>query len=84
MRNAVDTDNANQASIDAATKELEAFIKTSAAAASLLVNSISDAHMYHIRLFIEDPVVTWQRLQKKYEHVSEMEANVVQQLLNDF
>ena len=40
--------------------------------------------MYHVKSIIKDLVATWQKLKEKYERVSEMEAEVVQQLLNDF
>ena len=40
--------------------------------------------MYHVRSVVKDPVATWQKLKEKYERVSEMEAEVVQQLLKDF
>ena len=65
IRNATDTDNANQASIDAAIKYLKAYIKASAAAASLLVSPISDAQMHHVRSVIKDPIATWLKLQEK-------------------
>ena len=39
--------------------------------------------MYHVR-YVINPVATWQKPKEKYERVSEMEAENVQQLLNDF
>ena len=84
FRNTANTENANQVSIDAATKELETYNKDFARAACLLINTISDAKMYHIRSVIKDPIATWRKLQEKNERISEMEAEVVQQLLNSF
>ena len=40
--------------------------------------------MYHIRSVIKDPIATWLKLQQKYVRISEMETEVVQQLLDDF
>ena len=40
--------------------------------------------MYHVRSVIKGPVATWRKLKERYERVSEMEAEVVQQKLNDF
>ena len=81
VKNIAHTDNANQATIDAAIRELETYNKASAAATSHLINTISDAQMYHIRSVNRGPIATWQKLRAKNERISEMEGEVVQKLL---
>ena len=84
VKNTTNTENANHATIDAAINKLETYNKAYAVAPSLLINTISYAQMYHIRSVIKDPIATWQKLQAKHERISEMESEVVQQLLNEF
>lgn len=61
VRNTANTDSVNQASIDAATKELETYKKASSTTTSLLINTISDAQMCYMRSVIEDPIVIWEK-----------------------
>lgn len=57
--NASSTAIVNQLSVDTATAALDSYNDAYNAAASLIINTISDAQMYYVRSVIEDPVATW-------------------------
>ena len=67
IQNAAHTANANQASIDSATAELKEYMKDFRYATSLLLHSISDGQMHHIRPVITNVVDIWNNLQQKFD-----------------
>lgn len=84
IRNDANTALVNQASIDTTIIALNNYNDAYNAIARLIDNStISDAHMYYVKLVIEDHVAAWKRLKEKFEKKIEVEAKVAQlQLLN--
>ena len=84
IRNNDNTVTVNQGAIDAATAILETYRKDALAAAHVISSTVSDEQLFHIRDDIRDPVKCWKLLQDKHMRVSEMEAELVTQLVNDF
>ena len=74
----------NQASVDRATTTLDNYNDAYNAAASLIINTTSDAQMYYVRSVIEDLVATWKRLRDKFERKTKLATEVAQLQLPNF